>query len=319
MCEAVGVDPPGVTRVERGAAQQRVDLAHHELRLGLFVHTGPDVDAVGRGLHAHGVQFAAGHQAARGDGGQRASHDHLAGAVVPGQVHQPGRGEVLLEAQEETHVGAAEGVDGLVGIADGAEVPVRRGEQAQQQVLEFVDVLVLVNADPAEPVAVVRHQVGVGGEQGDRQRDQVVEVDQVPRAQRLVVAGHQVGEVGVDRAGRAGRRRRAPRQRALGRGHVGEQPAGLALGAVPDQLTQHGQPLRVVGHAEPGGAADPVVLLAQDAQAQRVEGGHGDAPRVLASQRLSLIHARRARRVPGPGAPAGGSGCGSCRCRDRRR
>src|SRR6266508_1028637 len=132
-----------------------------------------------------------------------------AGAVVAGELGGGRAGEVLPEAQEEADVGAPEAVDGLVRVADRAEVAVGRGEQPQQPVLQFVDVLVLVHRDPAPAAAVPRRQLVVAAEQGDRQRDQVVEVDQVALAERLVVVVEEVVHLlGGGRGRRAGIARR---------------------------------------------------------------------------------------------------------------
>src|SRR3954463_103383 len=97
--------------------------------------------------------------------------DRGARTVVAGQADRAGVDEVLVEAQEVLHVGAAEGVDGLVGVADRAQVAVGRAEQAQQLVLDLVDVLVLVHEDPLPLLAVLLGQGRLVPQQLDRQLD----------------------------------------------------------------------------------------------------------------------------------------------------
>ena len=63
-------------------------------------------------------------------------------------------GEVLLEAQDVGDLGAAPGVDRLVVVADAAEVAARLGEQFSQSYWRLVGVLIFVDQDVAEAVAV---------------------------------------------------------------------------------------------------------------------------------------------------------------------
>ena len=57
-----------------------------------------------------------------------------------------------------------------------------------QPVLRRIGVLVLVDQQVRAALAPFRRHGGVGGEERDRQRDQVVEIDRLIGAQRLVVA-----------------------------------------------------------------------------------------------------------------------------------
>ena len=75
-------------------------------------------------------------------------HD-LGGAVVLLQPHQLGAREILEEVLHVAHVGAAPAVDGLVVVADGADVAVR-AQQADQLVLRPVGVLELVHQHEGE-------------------------------------------------------------------------------------------------------------------------------------------------------------------------
>ena len=79
-------------------------------------------------------------------------------AVVAGQPHGRGAHEVLREPQEEADVGATEGVDRLVGVADRGRGSPSAPPAGAAAVLRRVDVLVLVDADPgpARPVLSTR-------------------------------------------------------------------------------------------------------------------------------------------------------------------
>ena len=70
-------------------------------------------------------------------------------------------GKVLLEAQDVGDLGAAPGIDRLVVVADAAEVAARLGEQLQPHVLRLVGVLIFVDEDVVEALAVVLEHVGV--------------------------------------------------------------------------------------------------------------------------------------------------------------
>ena len=204
-------------------------------------------DPVRSGARRDRGQLPVRHQRARRHRGQRAGQDGRRAAVVAGQPDGAGRREVRGEAQEEADVGAAEGVDGLVRVADRAQVAVRRAEQPQQRVLGRVDVLVLVDADvrPAPPVRP--GQLRVGGQQRDRQRQQVVQVDQV--------AGPLAGPVAGQRAGVPGRRGGG---RVAGQpGDQVEQPAGVPRrGRVAERLPGQREPLGLVHHPDPVGQAE---------------------------------------------------------------
>jgi len=56
-------------------------------------------------------------------------------AVAALQAHDLRAGIVFEEAVKEGDIGAAEAVNGLVGVADGAHVAAWRGQAAQQAVL----------------------------------------------------------------------------------------------------------------------------------------------------------------------------------------
>ena len=77
-------------------------------------------------------------------------------AVILFEADDRRAGKVLLETQDVGDLGAAPGIDRLVVVADAAEIPARLGEQLQPFVLALVGVLIFVDEDIAEAVAVAR-------------------------------------------------------------------------------------------------------------------------------------------------------------------
>ena len=151
-----------------------------------------------------------------GDDGVGRVEDGLRGAVVLFEHDGPRVGEILLEVLDVADVGAAERVDGLVGVAhhgdprragssgggtglyalrgrvrsSSSTLPrVDAGEFAHEHVLRVVGVLVLVNEDVAESVMVVLGHVRMVTQQFDGAHDQVVEVDGVGEREPMLVFG----------------------------------------------------------------------------------------------------------------------------------
>jgi len=74
------------------------------------------------------------------------------GAVILLQLDHLGVGEILLEAQDIGDFRAAPGIDGLVVVADAADILVALGEQAQPEILRAVGILIFVDQDIFEPL-----------------------------------------------------------------------------------------------------------------------------------------------------------------------
>ena len=70
-------------------------------------------------------------------------------------------GEGVLEVEQVADLRAAEAVDALVGVADDADVAVRRPERDDELVLGAVGVLVLVDEHVHEAVLVALEHIGV--------------------------------------------------------------------------------------------------------------------------------------------------------------
>ena len=226
------------------------------------------------------------------DHGVGRRQDPLRGAVVLLQHDRVGVGEVLLELDDVADVGAAEGVDRLIGVADDAQLSGghagRRGRHqlADQRVLRVVGVLVLVDQHVPEPAPVVLGDIRQPLQQRHRLHDQVIEVERVGRAQPRLVDRVDLGDLPLVPQRRAlhgvvGREQLVLEVRDLGGDGPRRELLRIQLeiaGDEPDQAA------RVVGVVDGEGAAHPEVLglPAQDPHAHRVERGHphrvGPAP-----------------------------------------
>ena len=114
--------------------------------------------------------------------------DGLGGAVVLLQQDHLGIGVIFLEAQQVAVIGAAPGVDGLVGVADHEDVAVEGGHMLEQLVLRQVGILELIHQHVLEaPGVPFTHGLVRLEEHGDPE-EQVVEIHAVVGQQQLLVA-----------------------------------------------------------------------------------------------------------------------------------
>ena len=205
----------------RGAALRKVALA---VRLGLEVHERRD-DA---------------------GGAADARHEAQDGVVAPEVVvepHRAGLAHLGAAVLEHAHVGAAEAIDGLLGVTHRGEVAgPGAGEPLDHADLLPVGVLELVDHDEAELRRVLVGELGVLAEGPGEQLEQIVVVEHAPGALLL-------GVEGVDPPREAHERllqRLGPRERHLARG---DAKGLLGLGA--ELLHGLGAPLVAVGPVEP--------------------------------------------------------------------
>ena len=110
-------------------------------------------------------------------------------AVVLFQFDHFGVGKILFKIEDVADVRPAPAVDGLVVVADHAEVALLAREQAHQFVLRGVGVLILVHQYVVEAVAVIGKHRRLAGQQFQRFEQQIVKVEGVVAAQALLVAG----------------------------------------------------------------------------------------------------------------------------------
>ena len=120
------------------------------------------------------------------DQGVGSGEDVLGRPVVAVERDHPCLREGLLEAHQVAVVRAAEGVDGLVHVADDADVAVGRLEQADELELRGVGVLELVDEEVAPPLPVDLVDLGVP-QHLHRADDEVVEVHGVGLLEEALV------------------------------------------------------------------------------------------------------------------------------------
>ncbi len=189
----------------------------------------------------------------------------------------------MVEAHDDAHVGAPPAVDGLVVIADDAEVAVLGGELDDEAVLREVDVLIFVHEDMAEALLVAREHVGVLLEQPHYAVNEIVEVACAVVAEPALVEGigasHDlvVGPAAapVEVVARAD-------QLVLGIAYLPQDARGSELVGVKLEGAQavlhQGELVRFVEDDEVRGHADALAVLAKDAGADGVEGADPQLP-----------------------------------------
>jgi len=194
-----------------------------------------------------------------------------------------------------THLRPAPGVDALIVVPDHAEIAPQSGQLLEQLELRGVGVLVLVDQEISIAGLVRLQDLGMPGEEPQRQVQQVVKVDRSHGAQAQLVPGEQLA--GAELVLVVGMTRRAARAQA---GEDGDQPPDVEALVVDLHLAQ--QPLRQgrlvsgVEHGELRGQAQLLVLLANDFQTESVEGAHQHPARVRGAARQpgdALFHLRR--------------------------
>ena len=288
-------------RLHRGAEEDRVvavaplpgvdplaDLVDDELRL-------PDLVLVDRELH----RLAAAEVGAQrllvplrvvADHPVRGVENRLGGAVVGLQPHHRRLGVVFLEVQDLGDVGAAPGIDRLVVVPHHAHVAVLFADPPHDLVLRPVGVLVLVDEQVLVLLLQPAAHPGVVAQEAHGEEEEVVEV-QFPRAVEellvaLVPAPHQLVEVV---AGALPKLLRG-HQLVLQQRDPALQHRGLDRRLRDVQLPQHALARREliggVGDADPRGESDLVLVLAQDLQAEGVEGPHREPLRPLLPHQL---------------------------------
>ncbi len=104
-------------------------------------------------------------------------HDLRRASMVDGQADDLDAGEAGLDVDEQTRVGAVEAVDRLRRIADEEQVVATRSQQIDERMLEWVEVLRLVDQQVPESPPDRLGEVVVASQIADRVGQDVVEVD----------------------------------------------------------------------------------------------------------------------------------------------
>ena len=191
-------------------------------------------------------------------------------------------GEILLETQDVVHFRAAPAIDGLVVVADAADVVVPLREQPQPEILRDVRVLILVHQDVGEPAVILLENVRVLHEKPDVFEKQIAEIDGVQLLQPLLIRRIQLDAAPV-REAESGACGDFFRDEALVLPAVdqpGKLPRGPALFVEPlrlDDLLDEPDLVVHIEDGEIGREAHKLGMAAQNAHAdgvERAEPGH---------------------------------------------
>src|SRR6266849_1840769 len=128
----------------------------------------------------------------------------LRGAVVAFEFDDAGGREVARKAHEDGDVGAAPTINGLVFVADDADVLLWTGEEAQEIVLHAVGVLIFIDVDVLEAGLPLFADGGGFAQQLHATQQEIVKIESVAFVEQLFVGGVDVGDLAsifVDRAG----------------------------------------------------------------------------------------------------------------------
>ena len=268
---------------------QRLDPVADHAGLLVGIPQADDVDLLSLRIVAPGPQRLAQPPLVVGDQPGGGGEDGRGGAVVALQLDDLGSGEVLLEAKNVLHLGAAPRVYRLIVIANATNVLVPLRQQPQPQVLHQVGVLVLVHEDVAEAAVVVGQDFGLGPQDLRHVQQQVAEIGGVELLQAVLVgavqrAGQAAGEVAF-LPDRNPVRRQATVLPALDHAHQGRGGPTLRVevGGL-HHLFQQAQLVVAVQDGEAGRQAHKLRMAAQHAGAQGVEGAEPQALRRAAQQ-----------------------------------
>ncbi|VVN29037.1 hypothetical protein PS647_04769 [Pseudomonas fluorescens] len=267
-----------------GAQVQAEDFHGHALGLGVLVAAPDHADLVAVAHFTPQLLFE--FVGVVRDQHVGAAQDAAGGAIVLLQHHHFQGRVVVLEQHQVFRARAAPGVDRLVVVAHHGELVAFADEHFHQQILAGVGVLVFVHQQVAHLVLPLFQDVGVFFEQLHRQQDQVVEIHRVERLERALVVGVDDGSglfLGVARVFQG-----LGRQDQVvfpGADHVLDLvDAVVARVFLLHDVGHQGLDVGLVEDREARFVAQPHVFLADDVQAQVVEGADRQATTFAGAQ-----------------------------------
>ena len=128
--------------------------------------------------------FAAGIVA---DHGVRGVKNILCGPVILFQLYNKSVGIDLFKIQNVADISSPESVDGLIVVADDAQISVFAGKEPYKFKLRVIGVLILVHHDIAETVLIDSQNFIMGVEQFNSQHEKIVKVNCVVFAEPLLI------------------------------------------------------------------------------------------------------------------------------------
>ncbi len=185
----------------------------------------------------------------------------------------------MLEVQDVPDVRTPPSIDRLIVVSDDHEILVLTREQLDEAELRPIRVLVLVDQQEGEALAISLEQVGIRLEELHRPHEEVVEIEGVLMRQRLFVLRVDLGDVAHEEVERAfvvaGERRRVDELVLRGADLVSDALGAPPFRIEPDRLL-HGlhvseRLLRIEDREGPV-PAEPVGVPAEKTGADRMEG-----------------------------------------------
>ena len=243
-----------VDREETVAAEAALQGLDDEFGLGFFGRRLMDGDQTRR-VFEHRLGRGGGHQLGR------EPDDIAVGAIVAAQPHDLSRWKVALKLREKAHIRAPEAIDGLVRVANRADVAIGRNEVFEEPDLLLIDILVLVDGHPAVALPIRGLEGRSGGQSIGRPDHQVVKVEQVVGIELVLV-----GRVGCAQLAAGGRCRPGP----LGAGD-GRQLAARFFGRYAESVPEQAQALGVRGEPKAALQTGRVPVGLEDGQGQGVK------------------------------------------------
>ena len=236
------------------------------------------------------------------------------GTVVLLQPDCPGAVEILLETEDVGDLGSPPAVDGLVVVADAADVPVALGEQTNPKVLCDVGVLVLVHRQVAELPLVVIEDAGRLPEQRQVVEQEIPEIHRIQGCKALLVGLVQSAPLPVREAADM-RLRHLFRPPALVLPPLDDhrelpcRPAPVAAGHFGvDHLLEQADLIVRIKDRKGASEAGRFRVPPQDAQSERVEGAEPQAIHGRGSDERLDARAHLAGRLVGEGHGEGLAG-----------
>ena len=110
-------------------------------------------------------------------------------AIVALQPDDLGAGEILLEAQDVVHLGAAPAIDRLIVVAHAADIPWPWASSLQPEILRHIGVLIFVDQHVFEAVLIVFQNIGMVLEDAQDFEQQIAEIGGIQDFRRCLVFG----------------------------------------------------------------------------------------------------------------------------------
>ena len=220
------------------------------------------------------------------------------GAVILLQLDELEARKVFVEQHQILRLGTAPGVDGLVIVPNHGKAGPLADYLLHQLVLAGVGVLILVDQQVADLVLPAGPHLLVVLQQQGRHHDEVIKIQRVVGHHLTVIALVELSHQHLFRPPGDAHGPSRQDEVVLPVGDLGDEGRELVLVVVELRLGQFFQQRQLIGVVEQGEVRleiQALVLATYDVEAQGMEGGDHEPPRLLATQGLAdpLLHLSR--------------------------